>query len=196
MIKRIIVVCLCALMWCGNPAFAQFAGGEMPSSKTQKQKNTTQRVFTKGYKGTFDFGAAIGTGGSTGLYTSHGYQFNPYLYTGIGVGIGGGENFEGDGGDNILLPIFAECRVNMLNPNRIRNTPFAGVQIGGAVMESTQGLYFHLFLGYRFPFRRAGRSAFTLSLGYQTWKGEYYDDHDVYGSSFCHTAALRLGFDF
>ena len=195
MIKRIIVVCLCALMWCGNPAFAQFAGGEMPSSQTKKQKNTTQRVFAKGYKGFAELGMDAGQSFSAGIYTSHGYQFNPYLYTGIGIGIGGGVNFEGDEGDNILLPIFAECRLNMLNPNRIRNTPFAGVQIGGSVMESTQGLYFHLFLGYRFPFRRAGRSAFTLSLGYQTWKGEYYD-HDVYSSSFCHTAAFRLGFDF
>lgn len=185
MIKRIIVVCLCALMWCGNPAFAQFAGGEMPSSKTQKQKNTTQRVFARGYKGFAELGMNTGTGISADIYTSHGYQFNPYLYTGAGIGFGG----IFIDGDDLYLPIFAECRVNLLNPNRFRNTPFAGVQIGGLVIEDTIGFYGHLFFGYRFPFRSAGKSAFTYSLGYQF----IYDDYD---DDYFHMFSLRLGFEF
>ena len=189
MIKRIIVVCLCALMWCGNPAFAQFAGGEMPSSQTKKQKNTTQRVFAKGYKGFAELGMNAGTGISADIYTSHGYQFNPYLYTGAGIGFGG---IFLDG-DDLYLPIFAECRVNILNPNRFRNTPFAGVRIGGSVLEYTQGIYFHLFLGYRFPFRSAGSPAFTLSLGYQL--GQIYDYYDYY-EDYLHMFSLRFGFEF
>ena len=192
MIKRIIVVCLCALMWCGNPAFAQFAGGEMPSSKTQKQKNTTQRVFAKGYKGFAELGMDAGQSFSAGIYTSHGYQFNPYLYTGAGIGFSG-IFLDGEG---LYLPIFAECRVNILNPNRFRNTPFAGVQIGGSVLEDTQGIYFHLFLGYRFPFRRAGRSAFTLSLGYQLGNTYYDDYYDDYTDDYFHMFSLRFGFEF
>jgi len=185
MIKRIIVVCLCALIWCGNPAFAQFAGGEMPSSKTQKQKNTTQRVFTRGYKGFAELGMDAGTGISAGIYTSHGYQFNPYLYTGAGIGFNG----IFIDGDELYFPLFAECRVNLLNPNRFRNTPFAGVQIGGLVIEDTIGFYGHLFFGYRFPFRSAGKSAFTYSLGYQF----IYDDYD---DDYFHMFSLRLGFEF
>ena len=192
MIKRIIVVCLCALMWCGNPAFAQFAGGEMPSSQTQKQKNTTQRVFAKGYKGFAELGMDAGQSFSAGIYTSHGYQFNPYLYTGAGIGFSG-IFLDGEG---LYLPIFAECRVNILNQNRFRNTPFAGVQIGGSVLEDTQGIYFHLFLGYRFPFRRAGRSAFTLSLGYQLGNTYYDDYYDDYTDDYFHMFSLRFGFEF
>ncbi len=192
MIKRIIVVCLCALMWCGNPAFAQFAGGEMPSSQTKKQKNTTQRVFAKGYKGFAELGMDAGTGISAGIYTSHGYQFNPYLYTGAGIGFNG-IFLDGEG---LYLPIFAECRVNILNPNRFRNTPFAGVRVGGSVLEDTQGFYFHLFLGYRFPFRKAGRSAFTLNLGYQLGNTYYDDYNDYYTDDFFHMFSLRFGFEF
>ncbi len=192
MIKRIIVVCLCALMWCGNPAFAQFAGGEMPSSQTKKQKNTTQRVFAKGYKGFAELGMDAGQSFSAGIYTSHGYQFNPYLYTGAGIGFNG-IFLDGEG---LYLPIFAECRVNILNPNRFRNTPFAGVRIGGSVLEDTQGIYFHLFLGYRFPFRKAGRSAFTLSLGYQLGNTYYDDYYDDYTDDYFHMFSLRFGFEF
>lgn len=197
MAKRLIPLCLCTLLWCNNPAFAQFAGGEeITSYQTDTHKKNSSKVFTKGYKGTFEWGTSIGTEpgsddtfiGIAGFCTSHGYQFNPYLYTGVGIGLSTSYDVYGSD-ETIFMPVFVECRINMLNPNQTRNTPFIGIQLGGdfEVIYGAHGFFFHPRLGYRFPFRKAGRSAFTLSLGYQL--------EDFYGF-LTHMGAFRLGFDF
>ena len=197
MMKRLFTVCFCALMWCGSCAFAQFAGEEIPAPSDKS--NTSLKEVHKGYKGFVEVGGAAAVGYSAGIYTSHGYQFNPYIYTGAGIGFGA-VAYTDNPLDDLILPIFAECRVNLLNPNRIKYTPYLSAQIGGSFLKDTQGIYGHLSFGYRFPLNDLfGGAAFITSLGYQITKCSRQRDwgwHYTYTPYFTHAISLRLGFEF
>lgn len=68
---------------------------EKMTKETSKNTSGTISVFQDsnitGYRGFVDFGYTVGLGdygvGRIELTTSHGYQFNPYFFAGIGTGI-------------------------------------------------------------------------------------------------------------
>lgn len=65
----------------------------------------------QGYKGFLDFGFTVGVGSfkedRIEFSTSHGYQFNPFFYAGVGVGLSYFTDAE-----EVGLPIFAHIRGN------------------------------------------------------------------------------------
>ncbi len=113
------------------------------------------------------------------LSITAGYQFNPYIFAGVGIGI----SFFDPEDDKIGVPIFADARVNFLDR---RVSPYVEVRIGGTTDAGFYGapsIGCHVGLG-----KQMGISA---SWGYTaqcfkitedmltTSDGEYYQKHWV-----------------
>lgn len=134
-----------------------------------------------GYKGFVDLGYTIGTGDfgvdRIELNTSHGYQFNPYLYVGAGLGI----NYYSDP-ELVGMPIFANIRANVLD-NKI--APFVDLKIGYTGIDVI-GFYLATSVGCRIGLGK--RTAINVGLGYTLQKLE--------DSANCGGFALKAGFEF
>ena len=135
-----------------------------------------------GYKGFLDLGYTIGVGDwgidRLELSTSHGYQFNPYLYLGAGVAA----NYYFDA-ECFGLPFFAHVRGNILN-NKI--SPYVDFRIGYSPLEDVRGFYMAPSIGCKIY-------SFNVSLGYVMQKitDSYYDI-----SENCSGFSLKVGFEF
>lgn len=159
-------------------------------SSNGMRRNTDN--IAKGYKGFVDLGYAIGVG-SWGVdrvefTTAHGYQFNPYLFGGIGLGV----NYYTES-ELCNLPIFANIRANLLDA---KITPFVDFRIGYSVLD-VEGLYLAPSVGCRFALTR--KMAVNLGVGYTLQRvGIYY----VYDNYFfdekisCSAINLKVGFEF
>lgn len=125
----------------------------------------------KGYRGFVDGSVTLNTeisffgdGGPSNSYlwlggsTTHGYQFNPYLFVGGGVGY---ETVVAprDNRPSRIFPVFADVRTD-LKFNRF--TPFADVKLGVNFTRGA-GLYFSPTVGYRFNWGR--RTAINFGIG-------------------------------
>jgi len=179
--KRNILFILCALV--GLNAFAQMAGSTSKSYKIITENPITS-TYETGYKGFVEIGGGIGNRYTIGAYTTHGYQFSSFLFTGIGIGV------EGAISDSdirkVFIPIFGELRLNMRNPNTHKNTPFIGTRIGyNMVTDGERGVYFNLFTGYRIPLTYL--LAFNFNVGYQLHGGD---------SELRHLAFVHIGIEF
>ncbi len=230
--KRIIFLTITALL--ALNAFGQMAGGV---SKKYRSSNKSTQEYCRGYKGFIEIGGSAGathnhvkgheesfTGyygydyeeydytnkwltGTGGLYTTHGYQFNSYLFLGAGIGA------EYSGSSNkLILPLYGEFRCNFQNPNTHKCIPFIGVRAGANVFKkSHNGFFGNIFLGYRIPLQ--GAFALNVSVGYQLHKYNYSRNYsNSYWDSFYeitewhsdawteyysdHTCSIRLGIEF
>lgn len=110
-----------------------------------------------------------------GLSTSHGYQFNNWLYVGGGAGFEynfGWKSYYNSGEAHFFVPVFAETR---LDAKWGRFTPFLAMRLGANVVEHG-GIYFSPTVGYRFNWGR--KSAINLSLGMTLFsRRSQYHDH-------------------
>ena len=84
---------------------------------------TTSNVQT--YKGSIEGGRTLHTDdmglfSTTDIYTTHGFQFNPYLYVGAGAGIRLGDSYT-------AIPIYADVNYTMLKK---KVSPFIDAKIG------------------------------------------------------------------
>lgn len=107
------------------------------------------------------------------ITTSHGYQFNPYIFLGAGVGF----DFTGkaEWGDvngkpyekrdsKVDIPIFFNARANI---TRTRFSPFADARVG-AYVNNEGGIYANLAVGGRFGIDE--NVGVSLSFGYELRK--------------------------
>jgi hypothetical protein len=123
----------------------------------------------RGYRGFYELGLFGGVGADainhTELNTSHGYQFNPNLFVGLGIGL---HVFESEAAS---IPLYAHVRSEFVDR---RITPFADVRLGYAFGD-IEGLYFSPSVGVRFGWGR--KSDTYVSLGYtlQCGRYEFYD---------------------
>ena len=140
----------------------------------------------KGYRGFVDCSMTLNLdisiyGGSTNSYvwlggnTTHGYQFNPHLFVGGGIGF---EPVLSKGNGNRpkrILPVYGDIRTDLKFG---KFTPFADMKLG---MNFTRGagLYFSPTIGYRFNWGR--RTAINFAMG-ATFFGSRMDDYkEVWG---------------
>lgn len=138
-----------------------------------------------GYRGFVDLGYTVGTGvygeDRIEVSTSHGYQFNPYIYLGLGAGVHyyfGSEIFE--------IPIFAHVRSEFLK-NSI--SPFVDFKIGYSVFDAT-GFYMTPSVGCRFAIGE--KNGISAGIGYTMQKAETW-----WGTTEnCGGFNIRVGFDF
>lgn len=153
---------------------------------------------SRGYRGFVELGYAFGVGDTNNndrleMTTTHGFQFNPYLFVGGGVGL----HYYTDA-DEVLMPLFGEFRANLTDGSI---TPYVGVKLGYSALLSdndyaTGGLFFSPSIGVRFL---VGNSKFVnIALGYslQQIDIDFYD-HYYYEETFTMNAInLKIGFEF
>ena len=117
----------------------------------------------QGYKGFLDFGYTVGVGDfeedRIEFSTSHGYQFNPHFYAGIGVGLSYFTDAEVLG-----VPIFAHIRANLLDK---AISPYVDFRIGYSPTEDVKGFYMAPSIGCKI-------NSFNISLGYVMQKAPVY----------------------
>ena len=170
-------------------------------------RNDNQNTYRKsakntlrGYKGFVDFGyvgdVSDYNASKVGVTTSHGYQFNNYLFLGGGVGLDYFTELE-----SVSVPMFANFRANFINK---KVTPFADLKAGYSVGD-VQGAMVTLGVGVRFSISEKKAINLKLEYNYQ----EYVDSGDyVFSSGDYHYASswdstydftgigLKIGFEF
>lgn len=140
-----------------------------------------------GYRGFADFSYTLGVGDfgknhdRVNLLTSHGYQFTPHFFAGIGIGV---NYFYDDEAWN--LPVFAHFRSDILN-NDI--TPFIDLRVGYSAID-VKGFYLNPSIGCRFSV--SDNMALNVGIGYTLQKADYiyFDKQNCGGIDF------RFGIDF
>lgn len=134
----------------------------------------------KGYRGFIDWSNSLGTvdiwypGNTettlyTGLSTSHGYQFNPWLFVGAGIGLERCGKI-----DSWLAPAYLQGRTDLQFG---RFTPFGDIRLGYNLSQGG-GLYFSPSIGYRFNWGR--KMGINLGVGLTVQRYSY----DIFESAF------------
>ena len=138
-----------------------------------------QNISYNCYRGYVDAGYTFGIGdydfGRFEVNTSHGYQINPYLYVGAGVGLHFMSSYKTSGMDipldtrdsKVDIPVFANARCNILKG---KISPFFDLK-GGTYVNNNGGLYVNLSAGCRIATNF--KQAVNISVGYTTEKLEF-----------------------
>ena len=189
--KMIKTLCVAVAIAAGTmSSFAQFTTGGKSSTKLN---SGTEYGLTSGYKGMVELGYGIGVGtygtGRVEFQTAHGYQFNPYLFTGVGVGV---SYFHES--SNVGLPIFADIRGSLPISNS-KISPFVDFKVGYTVIDC-KGVYFSPSVRVRLAIGK--RTGINLSLGYelQNIKVGYDDFDDDYDYGYPYYVRSRSGYDY
>ena len=144
--------------------------------------------LSKGYHGMFDFGYAFGVGdyqfGRFEINTVHGYQFNPYVFLGGGLGLHIMEDYASPAMDipldvrkkNVDVPLFADGRITFIESNI---TPYVDGRLGYYLTHSG-GIYANISVGVRFA--TWDRQAINLSFGY-VYENLQFQTFDKFTSS-------------
>lgn len=125
----------------------------------------------RGYKGFVDFGyTTIIEGYNSGkidVVTSHGFQFNPYLYVGVGFAV---ECYTKS--TFMAMPFFVNVRVTPLNG---KVTPYVDLKGGHNALGYFEGLYLSPTLGCRIGLTR--KVGLNVGIGYtlQQTNTKYYE---------------------
>jgi len=155
------------------------------SSRSGYERFSNASRSLKGYKGFIETGYTfdISDYGADRfeLSTTHGYQFNNYLFVGGGVGV----NYYTDA-DLASYPIFASFRANFTNK---KITPFADIK-SGYVVGDVEGAFATVGIGVRFGLARKMALNLKLEYAYQEF------DYDYYGSESTSGVGIKLGFEF
>lgn len=155
-----------------------------------------QNISRNCYRGYVDAGYAIGVGdyefNRFEINTSHGYQFNPYLFLGAGTGFHFMSSYKTkiDARDcQVDIPVFANIRCNF-SKNKV--APFFDLK-GGTYINNNGGMYGNASIGFRVAINE--KQAVNLSVGYATEDLEF---EDIMGNARLETEAvtLKVGFEF
>ncbi|NDV80560.1 porin family protein [Bacteroides sp. 51] len=147
---------------------------------------TPSNKTLRGYKGFIDMGYTFADEyeDRIEMSTSHGYQFNNYLFVGGGIAY---HYYHDDETDLYTMPIFANFRANFMNK---KVTPFTDVRVGYSVGD-LEGGYAYVGLGARFKLVNKMALNLTLGFSYQEYEYGYYDDvTDTSGFN------VKFGFEF
>lgn len=157
----------------------------IPSNRTKSQNVSGLK---RGFKGYVEIGYALGLSdddyGCGLVRAAFGYQFNPHIFTGLGVGVGLYDEFE-----DLGIPVFANFRYTILNK---RVSPFVDAKAGYSFGDM-EGMYLSPSIGCRFAIGK--RMAFTTSVCLEMQ--DYEHSHRYYSES--ETAlslGLKIGFEF
>lgn len=191
------IITLAYLLGVSLFVFAQSDRRPVNSSPvTEKYKNSVKQGFYShlnskiqtGYHGFADLGYTIGIGDYTfdrfELSSTHGYQFNPYLFLGGGIGFHIMQEYETPNMDIPLdcrdfmldIPVYAETRITFIDGNI---SPFISGR-GGYYFTHNGGLYLNVSAGCRFAI--STNYAINVFVGYSYEKLEF-DSFERFNSS-------------
>lgn len=140
---------------------------------------SAQNISKNCYRGYADVGYTFGIGdynfGRVEVNTSHGYQINPYLFVGAGVGLHFMQSYKTSNTDIALdvrdskvdIPVFANIRCNFLKK---KVSPFIDLK-AGTFVSNGDGLYINASAGCRIATNE--KQAVNISLGYTREKLEF-----------------------
>lgn len=167
--KKFFILMVCALI--GTGLVYSF-----PGKKT---------IDTKGYKGIVELGGGVGVGQYgdefASLSTSHGYQFNPYLFLGLGVGLDYHFDYE-----TVYIPIFIDARFNF-KPIDKKITPYVGMKVGYAFVDDYSA-YLSPHIGVKFPISKKLNMSVSAVYSMQRIDVNYYS-----GNSYLYTLSGSMG---
>lgn len=151
-----------------------------PVEENENEKVEVPTGLKKGFRAILEAGFSTGTGNDREdrpvINASLGYQFNPYIYVGGGVG---GAYFIDE--EVFAIPIFANFRADFIN-NRI--SPFVDVK-GGYSPADLKGGYASVSGGCRF-------NRFSVSMGYEL----FLEEDDDWGTTDYWGYFAKIGFEF
>ena len=184
--KKLIVLLIAVLL----PAGAYAADTDTGSPTLTKKE---QRRTLRGYKAFVDvaYGFAVSDdfdelSDKIIVSTSHGYQFSNFFFLGGGVGINECTK------TNVMVPIFADLRVNILDK---RISPVIDFKWGYAVGDH-HGVYLSFNAGVRFGFNKQNTAIYALAeascIG-DTGNGLFHLENK---SRLCGRFFLRIGYEF
>lgn len=131
------------------------------------------------YRGYVDAGYTIGVGdyefGRFEINTSHGYQINPFIFVGGGLGLHFMPEYKTSGMDipldqrdsKVDIPVFANFRANF---SKGKITPFVDGK-AGTYVTNNGGLYLNVSAGCRFSVNE--KQGVNVSVGYTTEELEF-----------------------
>lgn len=159
-----------------------------------RDNRVTARNTLKGYKGFVDAGYIFDTSdnnaGKFSISTSHGYQFNNYLFLGAGMAI---DCYTDTDESQFGVPIFANFRANFINK---KITPFADLKSGYSVGD-INGAYVALGLGVRFTLKNKMALNLRMEYNYLQYQfdsyNSYYDYNDYIDID---GLGVKIGFEF
>ena len=140
---------------------------------------SAQNVSGNCYRGFVDAGYDVGIGyfemSHFSITTSHGYQFNPYIFLGAGTAFHFMKGYKTPGMNIALdereskvdIPVFANARVNFMKK---KVTPFIDGKVGTYVTNNG-GMYWNLSAGCRIATNQ--KQAVNISVGYASEKLEF-----------------------
>ena len=170
--------------------------------------NAFARQPQKGYRGFIDWtndirsesdGELRATWWYTGLSTSHGYQWNPWLFTGAGIDL---QYHPGTGSG--IAAVFFQGRTDLKFG---KFTPFGDMRLGYSCTDGG-GVYFSPNIGYRFNWGRKmgvniGAGITVISGKTDLYEIEYDPDMDwwdahLVGKKNCVSTifSFKIGIDF
>ena len=133
-----------------------------------------------------------------GFYTTHGYQINPRIFVGggLGVQVHSMNNFNDTA---VFVPIYADARFDFPSSGTV--TPFVELKIGYSAGDDYNGFHGSSLFGLKF--NSGKRVKFNTFLGYTAQKYEYTTIFTYNGGAlsvtdhaFDHNFVLGLGIEF
>lgn len=155
------------------------------------KKASSKKPFNNGYRGMVDvtYGASVGEEGDDmfSITTSHGYQFNPYLFLGGGMGI---SSYRYSGFAQV--PVFCHFKANFMQK---KVSPYADIKLGYSSGDC-QGVYFSPSFGARVSLGR--RLGLHAGLSYTLQQAEILDSYPYYNyfDITISSLGLKVGFEF
>ncbi len=138
---------------------------EVKNSRNHSRRDDKYKKYglNRGYRGFVDLGYTLGFNSSIErrleVFTSHGYQFFPYLFVGVGAGMQYYHELE----DVFGVPIYLHLRTSVpLRPFR----PFIDLRIGYNVCDA-HSVYFSPSVGCRYAINDV--CGLNVSIGY-SWQ--------------------------
>ena len=203
--KRIIGIIL--LLFVTMSASAQMWGHSAHGNSFGYGRNSSDGYLSKGYRGMVEmgFGGAVSSYEKGGplfkISTTHGYQFNPYVYLGGFVSLGttevecwylGGNYPNCEINSNFNFRIGADFRAYI---SKGRFAPFVGLQLGFDYAHSPNYYYTeyiyndykNVYLSANLGLRVAIKNRMGLNLGVQVGSEYYFKACEV---------LFKLGYEF
>ena len=145
----------------------------------------------RGYRGMIEGGRTFHleetTLQSTEFSTTHGYQFNPYLFIGAGVGF----HFTSSETDMTYMPLYLDLRANLM---RTKVSPFIDVKTGYTVLDA-KGVYLNSSVGVNYNFYRLLSVYLKVGYTYQKVDSPIYANSDKEYDNIGGITA-KIGFEF
>lgn len=127
---------------------------------------------TRGYKGNIELGLNADLSCDEkgfGVFTTHGFQFNRYVFVGGGIGY-----------ENEMLPIYADVKSHFIKKN-LKVNPWIELKLGVDVLNA--GCYVSPSFGISIPVAKD----YAVSVAFAYGVNSYYEESNV---------GLRVGFQF